>query len=157
MARHKSSSTAASSRGLSFRSLNLFLDTIFCLIKVISKAFIKDGPPESQASVMHPWLASSTTLIYLYKVPCRALSGGAVHRCLRSSSSSADICKSIVFSTASTEMTSPSRTSAIGPPTWASGTTWPITNPWELYSRESAKFHQGHHTSKIVVTVHTLH
>ena len=44
--------------------------SIFCLISVISKQFVKTKElPEPQASVMHPWLASSTTLIYLYKVP----------------------------------------------------------------------------------------
>ncbi len=28
-------------------------------------------------------------------------------------------------------MVSPSRISAMGPPSWASGTTWPMMKPWE--------------------------
>ncbi len=71
--------------------------------------------------------------MYLYNVPCCALYGGGIQFCLRCLSSSAGTCRSIVFLTASTEIMSPSRTSAIGPPTCASGTTWPITNPWELH------------------------
>lgn len=85
--------------------------------------------------------------MYLYNVPCCALYGGATHSCLRRLSSSARTCRSIVFLTASTEMVSPSRMSAIGPPTCASGTTWPITNPWELQedrNRQKAPSGTGH-------------
>jgi hypothetical protein len=85
--------------------------------------------------------------MYLYNVPCCALYDGATHSCLRRLSSSACTCRSIVFLTASTEIVSPSRTSAIGPPSCASGTTWPITNPWELQedrNRQKALSGTGH-------------
>lgn len=82
-----------------------------------------------QASVTQPWLACVTVLMYLYSVPWVTLSGGAFHAFLRLSSSSGETRSSMVFLTASTEIISPSCTKAIGPPTWASGTTWPMQNP----------------------------
>lgn len=63
---------------------------------------------EAHASVMHPRLASSTTLMYLYSVPCETLSGGAFHSARRRSSSSWGTRSSMVFLIASTEMISPS-------------------------------------------------
>lgn len=88
------------------------------------------------ASVMHPRLASSTIFTYLYNVPWLAFNGGATHALFRRASSSAETCSSIVFLIASTEIMSPSCTRAIGPPTWASGTTCPIQNPWDLQCKK---------------------
>ena len=93
---------------------------------------VEDDPTSTQASVTQPWLASVTDLMYLYSVPWETLSGGAFHSFLLLSSSSGETRSSMVFLTASTEIRSPSCTKAIGPPTWASGTTWPMQNPWDL-------------------------
>jgi hypothetical protein len=60
-----------------------------------------------------------------------ALSGGGVKRERRFASSSSDTSTSILSRFASMEMRSPSSTSAIGPPSWASGVTCPTMKPWE--------------------------
>lgn len=69
------------------------------------------------ASVMQPWLASSTIFTYLNRVPCVTLIGGAFQAWRLRANSSSGTRSSIVFFTASTEMMSPSCTRAMGPPT----------------------------------------
>ena len=58
--------------------------------------------------MIHPWLASSTDFMYLYRVPWVTLRGGATQVFLRRSISSGDMCNSIEFETASIDMVSPS-------------------------------------------------
>ena len=67
-------------------------------------------------------------------VPLSALRGGATHasrlRCISASSTPGKLMVLTDLS-ASILITSPSLMSAMGPPSWASGATWPMTKPWD--------------------------
>ena len=58
------------------------------------------------------------------------LYGGAVQVRRRAARSASGTATSMRFLSASIVTTSPSRTRASGPPSWASGVTWPTIKPW---------------------------
>mmetsp|Transcript_21366 Transcript_21366/g.39993 ORF Transcript_21366/g.39993 Transcript_21366/m.39993 type:complete len:324 (-) Transcript_21366:35-1006(-) len=69
--------------------------------------------------------------MYLSSVPCLAAGAGARQAARRRATSSSGTCQSITLLATSITMGSPVSTSAMGPPTAASGETCPMMNPCE--------------------------
>src|SRR5262249_43212525 len=80
-----------------------------------------DRNAHAYSSVTQPSEAVRTLRMYFASVPRCARSGGAVHAARRRASSASGISSTIVRFFASIVIRSPSRTSAIGPPSCASG------------------------------------
>ena len=72
---------------------------------------------------MQPSDAEATVLAYLYNAPRVTFKAGAFHSDFLWAISSEEISNEILFSMASIVIGSPSRTTAIVPPSWASGVT----------------------------------
>ncbi len=82
------------------------------------------------SSVTHPSDALFTFLMYLYSVPRVALKGGRFHAAWRVCISAGVMSRSIVPCSESIFTWSPLRATAMGPPSMASGVTWPMMKPW---------------------------
>src|SRR6185369_9905063 len=76
-----------------------------------------------------PRAAVPTSFAYFASTPRLCLGAGADQAALRRASSSPSTCRSRVRAAMSSTISSPSRTSAIGPPSVASGATWPMHRP----------------------------
>src|SRR5579863_9755558 len=80
-------------------------------------------------SVTAPTLALETSLAYLARTPNWNLGEGGIQFARRRWSSSSETCRWRILFSASMVIWSPLLTSAIAPPTAASGATWPTTIP----------------------------
>src|SRR3989344_4759250 len=85
----------------------------------------------SRASVTAPVEAEDTSSIYFRKTPRVYFGFGCFHSFRRFANSSSEISTFNVFFSASIETTSPFLMSPMGPPTYASGATWPMTSLYE--------------------------
>src|SRR5205085_7301118 len=72
-----------------------------------------------------PYAALPTSLVYLARTPRVCFGGGAVQPVRRAASSASSTSRSSRPPATSSRIRSPSRTKAIGPPSTASGATWP--------------------------------
>src|SRR5919112_2113009 len=80
--------------------------------------------------VTAPSLADDTSAAYLAITPPRYCGGGACHDARRSASTHSGTSRSRRRAVTSIEISSPSSTRPIGPPSAASGATCPIISPW---------------------------
>src|SRR5215472_17868559 len=91
--------------------------------------FDEEAQFHSRATVTAPSAADVTDATYLANTPSVYLGAGARHSFSRRWTSSAGNCRSSRRLGMLMEIVSPSRTAAIGPPTAASGATWPTMKP----------------------------
>src|SRR5262245_43180179 len=99
---------------------------VFRSIKV---AYTATFGPDAGGVVTAPSLAELTNRAYLYMTPDSYRTGGGVHAASRAAIVSAGRSTLIDRAPASSEMTSPSRMAAMGPPEAASGATCPTMRP----------------------------
>src|SRR5690606_18009681 len=91
---------------------------------------LADQPSHGGAMVTAPSDALDTCARYFASTPSVMSEAGRDQRSRRRASSASVRSTSMRRRSASMVMRSPSSSSAIGPPTAASGDTWPTTNPW---------------------------